>query len=194
MFALHCKEFATVKNMLAIRYQISLPLATWKVSMPPKGLSCTNCSSSRQSFQPTASQHWKQFWRRPKKVAFQMWYHPISKGKPGYNYWQITMVEHLAHWSKRAPWSWKMGKLCPCIAPICWYTWPTSITRTPASPSSSRNATEDTHPQWTVHGDYAYIVMKSFLAIFWAEQKEKLGAFMPPLMLLAPTCTRKTPG
>lgn len=90
--------------------------------------------------------------------------------------------------------SWKMGKLCPCIAPICWYTWPTSITRTPASPSSSRNATEDTHPQWTVHGDYAYIVMKSFLAIFWAEQKEKLGAFMPPLMLLAPTCTRKTPG
>lgn len=50
------------------------------------------------------------------------------------------------------------------------------------------------HPQWTDHGDYAYIAMKSFLAIFWAEQKEKLGAFMPPLMLLAPTCTRKTPG
>ena len=35
--------------------------------------------------------------KEAKKVAFQMWYHPISKGKPGYNYWQIIMVEHLAH-------------------------------------------------------------------------------------------------
>ena len=75
------------------------------------------------------------------KSGFQIWCHLITKEKQGCSCWEITMVDHLAHSSSRAHWSWKMGPLHPCTTPIYWSTWPTSTTRTQASPSSSRSAT-----------------------------------------------------